>query len=126
MISSVAARDPSAAGLNTTGMLVLPPLAATVIGEPAVGAVKADANPKSPALLPLNPIPVICRGALPVFVMVNGRDALVVPTAWPANVRLAGFRPKFGVLAPPTPLKVMKCAGPPLLSLMISAALRVP
>lgn len=88
---SDALRVPDAVGLNTTGMLVAPPLAATVMGTAEVGRIKVAGNPKSAGLLPPNPSPVIWRAALPVLLAVTGCGALVVPTAWLGNDRLLGL-----------------------------------
>lgn len=91
VMTSDALRVPDAVGLNTTGMLVTPPLAATVRGVAGVGAVKVPENPKSAGLLPANPRPVIWSAALPVLVTVTVCGRLVAPTAWLGNVRLLGL-----------------------------------
>lgn len=59
VIRRVAVRDPAADGLNTTGMLVCPPLGPTASGDAAVGTVKVTGNPKSAGLVPANPRAVI-------------------------------------------------------------------
>lgn len=59
VIRRAAERDPAADGLNTTGILVCPPLGPTVSGDAAVGAVKVAGNPKSAGLVPANPSAVI-------------------------------------------------------------------
>ena len=50
--------------------------------------------------------------------------ALVVPTSWLANVRLAGDRPAAGAI--PLPLRAAVCGLPLALSAMVTEAVRVP
>lgn len=73
-IVKLAARDPAAVGVNVTGMIAVPPLAATVMG--AVAVVE-----KSPALLPENVRAVTCTAVAPALVTVTGNGALLPLTA---------------------------------------------
>ena len=51
---------------------------------------------KSPALVPVSPIPVIVSGDVPVFRMTVDCEALEVPTRWEENARLPGVVPTVG------------------------------
>jgi hypothetical protein len=64
------------------------------------------------------------RVALPVFVMVTGCDALVVPTAWLPNNTPVPDRETTGRV--PVPLSEICCGEPTALSVIVTVALLVP
>jgi len=68
---------------------------------------------------------VIFSTALPVLVSVTGCDALVVLVCWLVNVRLEVDRLTAGAAAP-VPVRVMECGDPVALSVIVTAAVRVP
>src|SRR5437016_4379530 len=65
-------------------------------------------------------------GALPVSFRVDVCVALVVPTSWEANVRLAGVRVAAGAAGVPVPLSATVCGLPAASSLMLTVAFRPP
>jgi hypothetical protein len=79
-ITRDADREPVAAGWKLTERVVVPPLAATVIGDAGVGNTKFAGNRKSPGFTPPNARPLMSNGALPVFVIVMLEAALVEPS----------------------------------------------
>jgi hypothetical protein len=64
------------------------------------------------------------KAALPELVRMTICAVLVVPTAWPAKVRLEGER--LGAGAAPVPVRLRVCGLPAALSVRVTAALRVP
>jgi hypothetical protein len=100
VIVTVAARLPVAEGVNVTLIAQFAP-AATDVAQVLVWL-------KSPLLVPVTAMLVMDSEALPLFVSVTAELALVVPTFWPAKLRLATERIANGagggvvtVLAPP-------------------------
>lgn len=80
---------------------------------------------KSPALVPVMEILEIVSGPVPVFFSVTVCGWLGgVPGFWPANVRLDGV--KFTPAAVPVPLTGTVCGEGLSLSLMETAAMRLP
>src|SRR5437764_13284601 len=65
---------------------------------------------------------------LPVLVRLEDCTALVVPTAWLANVNEAGERPTTGPpdVEAPVPVRVAVCGLPVALSVTATVAVRVP
>ena len=98
-METAALRAPAAVGLKVTLIEQLAP-AATALPQVAVWE-------KSPAFVPVMPIPVMLKLALPVLVRVALCAALVVPVVCEANVRLEGERLTAGagggVVVPPPP-----------------------
>lgn len=74
---------------------------------------------------PVTVVPVRVSGALPVLVKVTASGELVVPTLWPANVRVAGDRLTLGA-ASPAPASGTFWELPGALSVMVKAPVRVP
>jgi len=68
---------------------------------------------------------VIFSTPLPVFVSVTGCAALVVLVCWLVNVRLELEKLTAGAPVP-VPVRVMECGDPAALSVMLTAAVRVP
>src|SRR5205807_2094251 len=66
----------------------------------------------------------IFRAADPVLLKVTVWAALVVPTSWLANVRLAGNSPAAGAI--PLPLRATVCGLPLALSVTDSVPVRMP
>src|SRR5215467_11793901 len=62
----------------------------------------------------------------PVLVRVTGWPALLVPTVWPAKVRLAGESVTTGADATAVPLSETDCGLPLALSVMLTEAVLVP
>ncbi len=81
---------------------------------------------KSPLLVPVMPMEVMLSAALPVLLSVTICAALIVPTPWLAKVRLVADKLTIGAGAVPVPVKVTVCGLPVALSVMLTAALRVP
>jgi hypothetical protein len=79
---------------------------------------------KSEAFVPPTEIPVIANGAVPELVRVVFWTALVVPTAWLANVRLVGVSVTAGAI--PLPVSETVCGLPLALSVTDTLALRLP
>src|SRR5439155_5967246 len=77
---------------------------------------------KSPALVPVIATPVMLRQVVPTLVSVTVFAALVVPMATVPKFKLVGE--SFAVV--PIPLRVTFCVLPAALSVMLSAAVRVP
>ncbi len=69
-------------------------------------------------------IEVMLNEALPLFVSVTFCAPLVVPTSWLLKATLVGERLTAGPI--PVPVKVTLCGLPLALSLMLTAAVRVP
>ena len=67
-------------------------------------------------------MPVMFREVVPTLVRVTFFAPLIVPKAWVEKVKLTGE--SFTVV--PIPLRVTFCGLPAALSLMLSAAVRVP
>src|SRR5208282_1140618 len=86
-ILTEAVRLPSAAGLNVTLKVQLPPFAATEL--PQVLFVRGE---KSPLLAPVTEMLVMDRVTLPLFVRVTVCDALAVPTPWLLKLNVVGLR----------------------------------
>jgi hypothetical protein len=82
-----AVRLPSAAGVNVTLNVQLPPFAATEL--PQVLVVSGE---KSPLLAPVTEMLVMDRVTLPLFVRVTVCDALAVPTPWLLKLNVVGLR----------------------------------
>jgi len=114
-----AVRVPVAVGLNLT--LIVQPL-------PALSELpQVVVLGKSPLLAPVIAILVILSGALPVFLSVTLFDPLVVPTLRAEKVKLVGERLTAGAVGPaPVPVKPIECGVPAALSLIDTAAVRVP
>src|SRR2546421_416010 len=112
-------RVPAAVGVNFTLIVQLAP-AATELPQ-----VPSPAKAKSPliAKLLLN-----VSVELPVLVIVANCVALVVPTAWLANVSEAGERLSTGPVdvEAPVPVRVAVCGLPVALSVTATVAVRVP
>src|SRR5712692_2717892 len=72
-------------------------------------------------------MPLMLSAALPVLVSVTVCAALVVLIVWLANVRLAGDRLTAGAAVEvPVPVRPTECGLPLALSVMVTAAVRVP
>ena len=112
-----AERVPAIAGLKVTEIVQLAP-AATLVPHVLVWL-------KSDGLVPVSPMLVIVRAALPVFETAMVWAALVVPRFWLVNVRVEGLSEACGT-ATPVPLRLIVCGLLPPLSLMDTSALRVP
>jgi hypothetical protein len=70
---------------------------------------------------------VMPSAAFPVLVNVTDCDPLVVFTVWLANVRLEPDKLTVGAATVvPVPLSVKECGLPAALSVMVTAAVRVP
>jgi hypothetical protein len=111
---SVPVSVPLAVGEKAT-LIVQEPLAATLPAQLLVW-------PK----LALVRILVMVSAALPVLLRVTACDALVVPTFWVPNVRLAGETPATGAEVTPVPVKFTVWGLPLALSVKFSEALRLP
>ena len=76
---------------------------------------------------PLAAIPVIVSAAPPVLESVTVCATLVDPTVWLANVSEVGETLTLGVpAAAPVPVRLTVCGLPAALSVMVTAAVRVP
>ena len=64
--------------------------------------------------------------ALPVLVRVTPCALLLLPTAWLANVKLAGVKLAVAAVAVPVPVKATVCGLPVALSVMVTEAARLP
>jgi hypothetical protein len=64
------------------------------------------------------------KAAFPVLLRVTPSAALVVPTFWLPNVRLAGER--LIAAATPVPVRLTVCGLPAALSEMLTVAVRIP
>jgi len=114
-----AVRLPVAVGLNVTLNVQLL-LAASELPQVLV-------CPKSPELVPVNPMLAIDRAVLPVLLNVTVWAALVVSTGWLLKVRLEGETPARGALPVPVRLTVWVLALILLeLSVMVRVAVRLP
>jgi hypothetical protein len=72
-------------------------------------------------------MPVMVKGAAPVFVKVEFCDALAVLSGTFANVRLGGVKVTSGVVpGAPVPVRATVCGVPAALSAMLTLAVRVP
>ena len=114
-----AVRFPVAVGVNVTLMVQLP-LAATELPHVVV-------SPKSPGLVPVNPMLLMDRAAFPVLFSVKVWAVLVVPRFWLLKVRLVVVTPAMGAL--PVPVRLTDCWLPAtllLLSVMFKEAVRLP
>lgn len=112
---NVPVRDPLATGLKVTVTVQLAPAAREVP--------QASDCEKSP----LVEKPVRVNAAVPVLVRITSCAVLLVPTFWLAKLRLAGDN--FAAGAVPVPVSPTVCsllAVPPLLSVIVSAPLRLP
>jgi hypothetical protein len=109
---------PVAVGLNVTLIVQFAPAARL--------APQVFVCEKSPLFVPLMamPEPLKVSVAFPVFVNVTFCEALVVPTGWPVNVRLAEDKPTTGAI--PVPDNKTLCGLPPALSVMVMLAARLP
>ena len=81
---------------------------------------------KSAEFVPATAMLLIVSGAVPLFVSVTDCVPLVVPTRWPANVKLDGLTLTAGAGNVPLPLKPTPCGLPTALSLTDTFALRLP
>ena len=108
---TAAVRDPVADGLKVTLIAHLAP-AATLEPQVFVWA-------KSPALAPETAMLVMLKAAVPELVRVTVCAALVVATAWPANVRLVGDRLATGFVA--AGFSATICIVQPLLAVAVAA-----
>jgi hypothetical protein len=68
---------------------------------------------------------VIVSGAVPVLVSVTDCDELLTPMFWRAKVTVEGLSDTDGTPTP-VPFKVTDCGDPAALSVMVTAALRLP
>ena len=82
--ATLALRLSAAVGVKVTRM-VQKALAASVLGQLLL-------SEKSPLLVPLSPMPVMVRAALPLLIRVTVDAALVVLTCWFPKLKVAGFR----------------------------------
>ena len=111
---SAAVRVPSTAGVNLALMLQVAP-AASELPQVWVCA-------KSPALVPIIAMPVMVKVVVPTFFRLTVFGRLVVPSPIEPKLKLIGE----SFAAVPIPLSVTFCGLPDALSLMLSAAVRVP
>lgn len=112
VIVRVPVRVPLAVGVKVT-LIVQLPLTANEAPQLLVWA-------KSPLVAML----VMVSAAVPLLVSVTVCAAEVVPTFWPAKVRLAGESPAAGAM--PVPLKLAVCGLPAALSVTVNVPLRAP
>src|SRR5438874_2523489 len=101
---TLALRVPVAVGVKVT-LIVQEALAASVLG--LMGQLLVWA--KSPLLVPLIPMLLMLRAALPLLVSITAWDALVVLTCWLLKLRLLGVRLTAGADVVPVPLKATVC-----------------
>src|SRR5205085_620063 len=120
-IVTLALRLPAAAGVKLTEIVQVAP-AANVLGLSGQAFVCA----KSPEFVPAIATLPIDSAAVPLFVSVTNWVPLVVPTRWPANVKLDGLRLTAGAGAVPVPLKPTPCGLPAASSPIVTLALRLP
>ena len=99
VIVMLAERDPIAVGENVTLIVHVPP--------PATVAPQLFVWPKSPPFVPVMAMLVTLRVVPEVFVRMVPIEALVVPTARDANVKLVGEYVTVGTPPVPVPLKSM-------------------
>jgi hypothetical protein len=111
-----AVKAPVAVGVKWPWIVQFAP-AATL--DPHVFAKRND-----DALVPVTAMLEIDSGAVPVLVNVTDCDALVVPTAWLANVKLVADSDTAGL--PPAPESATVCDPPATLSVIVMAAVIVP
>ena len=106
--------------MNVMERLQLAP-EASVVPQPLV-------REKPEAFVPVSPMLVILRGAVPGLLKVNAWAALVVPTMRLPKANDAGERTAWGATtAVPEPLNGMTAAGiPGLVDVMVRAALKLP
>lgn len=91
----------------------------------AMGEVHVLETVKSPLLAPPGTMPVMAKGALPLFVSVTICEALVEPTPAPEYVKFAAERSAVGCSSP-CPDKVMDWGVSSASSVSVIAAVRVP
>jgi hypothetical protein len=115
---TAAVRVPVAVGVKVTLIVQVPP-AATLDPQELLWA-------KSPELVPVTAMPEIVRLALPVLERVTAWAALLVPTAWLANVRLLGEKLTVAEVATPVPVRATLWEPVPALSVTVTEALREP
>ncbi len=116
LISREAVRPPAAAGVKMTLTVQLAPAPKLL---PQVLVLLWE---KSPAFAPRN---AICQRLTPVppsLVITTGSGLLGVPTCWLLKVRLEGT----GLIAAPTPVRMILCTPLPELSVMLMEDLRGP
>ena len=119
LILRVALRLPLAEGVKVTETVQVA-FTASVAG--LLGQVFVCA--KSAALVPANAMPLIVKGAVPLFVSVTDFAALVAPTSCDPKLKLAGDRLTAGAV--PVPLTPTLCGLPAASSLIPTLALRLP
>jgi hypothetical protein len=115
VIVKFAVREPEAVGENVTLMTQLA-FEATELPHVLVCA-------KSPEFVPVNPMLLTVKAALPVLVKVTVWTLLVEPTFCPANVRLEGLTPAVGAV--PIPVSPTVCGLLTSESDTLTEALRV-
>jgi hypothetical protein len=79
---------------------------------------------KSLALVPVSPMLLMVRGAVPLLVSVTLFPALVVPMSWVPNARLVGLRVTAGAV--PVPVRATVCGLPLALSVIEREAVSLP
>ena len=114
-ILTAAVRLPEALGVKVTVIVQKLP-AAREAGQLLISV-------KSPALLPVNPMLLMVRLRLPVFVTLTVCDGLVVSSACAAKVNVVAERLTMDAL--PVPVKVINWGVPGALSAMLIEAARL-
>ena len=109
---TVAVRVPGAVGVKVTVIVQLP--------LPATEPPQLFVWPKSPALVPLNAMPLMVNAVLPVLFKVTVCPALVEPTFWLVKVKLEAVNAAVGAL--PVPVKLTNCGLVLALSLIVIVA----
>jgi hypothetical protein len=106
-------------GVKVT-LIVQLPFVASVLG--LMGQVLVWA--KSPLLVPVRPMLLMVKGAVPLLVSVTVLAALVVPVVWFPNARLLGFTVTAGAV--PVPLRPTLSGLSAASSVMVTLAVRLP
>src|SRR5579871_3995798 len=112
VIAMFAARAPVVVGVKVVWNVTLPP-GAMVAGNPG-----RPASAKSPGLAPLRTMPLTCRLAFPVLVIVTFCAAEVVPTNWLPKLMAPGATEMVGCV--PVPLSGTFTVGELAASLVIA------
>jgi hypothetical protein len=126
LLSSVTVRDalrlPLAVGVKTTVIVqeLVGGSAAKVVGR----APHVVFRLKSPGLVPVNPMPVICKIAVPVLLSVKPSGELLVAVGWLGNGKVVGERLASGAV--PVPFKVTVCGLFVAVSVKVNVAVRLP